>query len=268
MGHHVKPVVLPTILLEPTVQPNGAIDASLLVTIKDHNTTRGFDMTFNAVAARAWVAMSRAARAAGHDLYPTDKGYGTYRNLQMQTTGFKWHYTTDRLEGRPTKVWDGKTWFLKPDFEPAARPGESNHGLGVAIDVAFLEAVPRSSDKRSIWVLDNYERFGFSHEFEDKSVDPRHIRYYKGDKIPDAVLDVPEVVDEGGSDETQIPEDDMLPIITNQEATRGAPAHVIKFVLMDDGRLRVLGEEEWRVRGSLEGTPWSNELINKAGVIG
>ena len=45
----------------------------------------------------------------------------------------------------------------------------------------------------------------------------------------------------------------MLPIITNLEATRGVEPKVIKMVLMDDGRLRMLTQEEWQLRGSLEG---------------
>jgi D-alanyl-D-alanine carboxypeptidase len=268
MGFFVSDHVdLPRILLEPK-QENGRLDDSVLVTIKDSNTVRGFDMTFNKVAARAWVAMSRAAREAGHDLFPTDKGAGTYRTFANQVTGFKLHYTREHLEGRPTKEFPpGTKWFLKPGMVPAATPGTSNHGLGLAIDVAFLENSPRPSDERSIWVLDNYERFGFSHEFHDKT-DPRHIRYFAGDHIPDAVRDTDEdIPDEGGRGETQIKEDEMLPIITNLEAGRGLGALEMKMVLMDDGRLRLLDEDEWKLRGSLEGTGWTNAQINARQVI-
>ncbi|HEX2785737.1 MAG TPA: M15 family metallopeptidase [Ilumatobacteraceae bacterium] len=258
----VKPL---KILLEPK-QENGRLDPSLLVTIKDTNTVRGFDMIFNKVAARAWLAMSGAASDAGHDLFPTDKGFGTYRSFEQQVAGFKFHYTLDHLEGRPTKPFEGKTYFLKPGFEEAGTPGTSNHGLGLAIDVAFLDTSPRPSDKRSIWVLENYERFGFSHEFSDMS-DPRHIRYFAGDKIPEAVLGTGEVPSQGGGGPTQIKEDEMLPIITNLEATRGVEARVIKLVVMDDGRLRVLDEDEWKLRGALEGTAWTNEQINSRTVI-
>jgi len=213
------------------------------------------------------VAMSGAARDAGHDLYPTDRGAGTYRSFDQQVAGFKFHYTLTRLDGRPTKQWNGDTWYLKPGFEEAATPGTSNHGLGLAIDVAFLNASPPADDRRSIWVLDNYERFGFSHEFTDKR-DPRHIRYFAGDAIPDAVLGTgQDIPDTGGRRRRQTPEGEMLPIITNLEATRGAGAGVIKFVLMDDGRLRALSEDEWRVRGALEGTGWTNAQIEAAGVV-
>ena len=261
MGFHVKDVSLPRILLEPK-QENGKLADSVLVTVKDRNELRGFDMVFNKVAARAWVAMSTAARAAGHDIYPTDRGAGTYRNFNTQVVGFKNHFTLDVLQGRPTKQFEGKTWFLKPDQVQAATPGTSNHGLGLAIDVAFLEALPRASDKRSIWVLDNYERFGFSHEFHNKS-DPRHIRYTEGDNIPDAVSGTGEIPDPPGP----IKEEEMLPIITNLEPTRGADSQVIKMVLLDDGRLRLLNEDEWQLRGSLEGTGWTNAQINSRPVI-
>ena len=59
----------------------------------------------------------------------------------------------------------------------------------------------------------------------------------------------------------------MLPVITNLEPARGADAQVIKFVLMDDGRLRVLGEDEWIVRGSLEGFGWTNAQIAAVTVV-
>ena len=267
MGFHVKPVKPLTILQG---QDNGLLEESLLVTIKDVNTARGLDMTFNKVAAQAWNAMSLAARAAGFDLYPTDKGFGTYRTFNLQVAGFKNHYTKGDIPGRKHKQFPpGTVWSLNPGAEDAGTPGTSNHGTGNAIDVAFLDNSPRPNDKRSQWVLDNYESFGFSHEF-DNMHDPRHIRYYAGDTLPDRVLEVPPIIDHphpGGRFPVQIQEDEMLPIITNLEPTRGADAQVIKFVLMDDGRLRVLGEDEWIVRGSLEGFGWTNAQIAATTVV-
>lgn len=265
MAFHVKDSVqLPQGVRK---EDNGQIDDSLLVTVKDPNPVRGFDMTFHKTAARAWVAMMQAAREAGHDLFPTDKGFATYRDLRMQEAGFKFHYTRDELPGRPFKFWKNDKWFLRPKMEEAATPGTSNHGLGLAIDVANLSTSPRPSDTRSIWVLDNYQRFGFSHEFHS-GADPCHIRYTEGDNVPDAVLGVTEVHDAGGRGAVQIKEDEMLPIITNLEPTRGVDAQVVKFVLMDDGRLRVLEEDEWILRGSLAGTGWTNEQISRRQVIG
>jgi hypothetical protein len=267
MGFHVKAVKPLTILHG---QENGLLDDSLLVTIQDVNTARGLDMTFNKVAGQAWNAMSLAAREAGFDLYPTDLGYGTYRTFARQVSGFKNHYTQGFIAGRKHKEFPpGTVWSLNLDAEDAGTPGTSNHGTGNAIDVAFLDNSPRPSDKRSQWVLDNYESFGFSHEFTDKG-DPRHIRYFAGDTLPERVLGVPPIVDPphpGGRFPVQIKEDEMLPVITNLEPTRGADAQVIKFVLMDDGRLRLLGEDEWIVRGSPEGFGWTNAQIAAVPVI-
>jgi hypothetical protein len=266
MGFHVKTVKPLTILQG---QDNGKLAEPLLVTVKDTNTARGLDMTFNKVAAQAWNAMSLAARAAGFDLYPTDKGFGTYRTFHLQVLGFKKHYAKGIIPGQKQKQFEGETYSLIPGQEDAGTPGTSNHGTGNAIDVAFLDNSPRPNDKRSQWVLDNYESFGFSHEFDNMD-DPRHIRYDAGDTLPERVLGVPPIIDDphpGGRFPVQIQEDEMLPIITNLEPTRGADAQVIKFVLMDDGRLRLLGEDEWIVRGSLEGFGWTNAQIAAVTVV-
>ena len=205
--------------------------------------------------------MCAAATAeAGLVLLPTDRGFGTYRDFQHQVDGFKFHYSTERHDGAPTKFWDGQTWYRKKGMVEAATPGQSNHGFGLAIDVGFLDADPTNA--LSTWVLDNYDRFGFSHEFHDKT-DPRHIRYYAGDVIPDAVAGT-EVHDVGRGDSHNL-EDDMLPIVTNAEQMGRTPPLVTKFVIMDNGKLRALSEAEWMVRGALTGTPWTTDEILAAG---
>ena len=75
---------------------------------------------------------------------------------------------------------------------PAGTPGTSNHGIGLAIDIAS------ASGKRLEWLLgdgfatSNALKFGFSWEVAD-SKNPNseawHIRYVCGDKLPQAVLD-------------------------------------------------------------------------------
>lgn len=60
-------------------------------------------------------------------------------------------------------------------------------------------------------------------------------------------------------------EDDMADtIINNAEPGLGA-VNKVKFRLMEDGTLRHLEEDEWRARGAVEGTPWTNAQISKAG---
>lgn len=60
-------------------------------------------------------------------------------------------------------------------------------------------------------------------------------------------------------------EDMALPIVTNAEQLYDSAPGVAKFALMDDGTLRHLGEDEWIVRGSVPGVPWTNAQISAAG---
>lgn len=58
-----------------------------------------------------------------------------FRTYAVQERIFRDRYTTTRLPGRPTKVWNGTTWYLLPGQATAAVPGTSNHGKGLAVDV-------------------------------------------------------------------------------------------------------------------------------------
>jgi peptidoglycan hydrolase-like protein with peptidoglycan-binding domain len=72
----------------------------------------------------------------------------------------------------------------------AATPGTSNHGLGLAIDLAWYDSsqilgITARMDVFN-WLLLNAFRYGFSWETQSE---PWHIRYVAGDSIPQAVLD-------------------------------------------------------------------------------
>jgi LAS superfamily LD-carboxypeptidase LdcB len=89
-----------------------------------------------------------------------------------------------------TRTYKGKTWYLKKGVAPAGTPGTSNHGWGLAIDVA------NASGKRLDWLLgdgfatSNALKFGFSWEVKDgANAEAWHIRYVCGDKLPQAVID-------------------------------------------------------------------------------
>ena len=56
----------------------------------------------------------------------------------------------------------------------------SRHMLGLAVDVA------NANGKILKWLLDNEDRFGFSHEVQSE---PWHIRYVAGDNVPVAVVE-------------------------------------------------------------------------------
>lgn len=65
----------------------------------------------------------------------------------------------------------------------AAVPGESNHGIGLAVDLAIGtpdRAVGLSTADRQ-WLEANVHRFGFSYESLDE---PWHVRYVMGDVCP------------------------------------------------------------------------------------
>ena len=152
----------------------------------------------HSLAARAWVAMVYAAAQDGVRLRPVSPG-DTYRTYGAQEQLFRRRYTPGLIPGRPTKRWDGSIWSLRPGMAPAAVPGTSNHGWGLAVDVAtggdtavaIDPSHGQSTEGRNAyrWLVNNYERFGWSHEYTNPSDEPWHIRYVAGDNVPQAVHD-------------------------------------------------------------------------------
>ena len=65
----------------------------------------------------------------------------------------------------------------------AAVPGFSNHGLGMAIDLAIgLPSAPQSlTIPDRVWLENNIDRFGFTYE---SSSEPWHVTYYVADGCP------------------------------------------------------------------------------------
>lgn len=216
------------------------------------------------LAARSWRAMQAAARGAGFSL--TYSYGGTYRTYSQQEQLFRQRYTLTPLAGRPTKQWQGSTWWQLPNTAMAAVPGTSNHGLGLAVDTGIGPdpAHVTSITPRIDWMEANAPRFGWSWETLSEIW---HVRYIAGDRIPAAVV----AYELGAAVPAPAPqpqpphlEDDTMPTITNSEPGLGDP-YKVKFVLMPDGTLRHLGFDEWRARGSVEGIPWTNAQIAAAG---
>lgn len=156
-------------------QTNGELPDSLLVSIP--GLSGGYTVRLIGPAARAFRALRAAAAAAGHILNATST-VDSYRPYSVQESTFRARYTLTVLSGRPSALWQGKRWYLRAGEAVAAVPGTSNHGLGLAIDIA-------SVDPALAWLVANEERFGFSHELESE---PWHIHYWAGDAIPAAVL--------------------------------------------------------------------------------
>jgi hypothetical protein len=179
----VRPRVLPSRLLG---QPNGELDPTLLSPVPSGRPgdPPGFVMVIE--AARAYRALRAAALAAGHELKPISAP-DTYRPLAVQRRIFLERYASDGTCGKckdcagfgrvcKKRQADGKCPAT------AACPGESNHGLGLAVDI-HEDSLANGG---LAWLEDNAERFGFG--WETVPEEPWHIRYNTGDAIPAAVL--------------------------------------------------------------------------------
>lgn len=163
----MRPVVLPAVVRG---QPNGKVSALMIDT---PGQSGGPVVRLAPPAARAWRALCAAATAAGHTLTATSL-YDSYRPYGVQESTFRARYTTAYLAGRPSVTWQGQTWYQRPGTASAAVPGTSNHGFGLAVDVANV-------DSSLSWLVANEVRFGWSHELTSE---PWHIHYFAGDAIP------------------------------------------------------------------------------------
>ncbi len=135
----------------------------------------------------AMQAMILAAAEDGIDLRTT----GEYRSYVRQVALFNERYTTTPIPGRPTKWWNGQLWYQKPGVAMAATPGTSNHGLGLADDIAVEldgDPDPESIDWPTIeWLRDNAPSFGFGLETRKELW---HWHWIGGDRIPQRAVDV------------------------------------------------------------------------------
>lgn len=167
---------------------NGQLSSSLLTPVTPVKS-RGWSM--HHLAARAWEAMRAQAWREGVLLSVSGN---PYRDLAGQRALFMRRYQSTsptRLDSRG-RVWNGVRYY-RTSGAPAAVPGTSNHGWGLAVDVALdadgdesFEWPPKSLDRRALtWMLNNAHRYGFSWELQSE---PWHLRYVVGDNIPEAVL--------------------------------------------------------------------------------
>lgn len=172
----VAKLVLPSCLKG---QSNGKLSTTLLVPCG----IGGFLMV--PPAARAMKALVAAASANGIQVRAT----GTYRSYDRQVLLFRSRYSTEQITGRPTKRWNGVTYWQRPGTAMAAVPGTSNHGLGLAIDFAEERDGDRDvesvSDRFVRWLVQHAATYGYSAEVQSE---PWHWRYVAGDNIPAAVL--------------------------------------------------------------------------------
>lgn len=175
----VLPLIMPSDLAGAK---NGEINPALLRNI---NAPSG---KLHRLAATAWNCLQMSAYFSGIEL----RHVGAYRPLSEQIALFNNRYESAPTGRNPqvTRTYQGKTWYLKKGVAPAGSPGTSNHGWGLAIDVA------NASGKRLDWLLgdgfmtSNALKFGFSWEVKNgANAEAWHIRYVAGDKLPQAVTE-------------------------------------------------------------------------------
>ena len=132
-------------------------------------------------AATAWNCLKLAAYFDGISL----DHVGAYRTLAGQTALFKQRYSLVKQGRDITRKSNGQIFYLRDGFAPSSSPGASNHGWGLAIDVAS------ASGDRLKWLLaGNAEKFGWSWEVKSgPQAESWHIRYVCGDKAPKGVLE-------------------------------------------------------------------------------
>lgn len=173
---------------------NGKLPDSILVTIGVGNAR------MEKTAARSFIAMfSEARKVIGVQI----KHVGHYRSFDEQRNLFVSRYepvskiTFDQTPRERKKVWDqaerygyNSVYWVKKRINggypaTAATPGSSNHGWGLALDVAEEydnDAAPDPIREKFVnWLINNAARFGISAELQSE---PWHWRYVAGDDIP------------------------------------------------------------------------------------
>jgi hypothetical protein len=155
--------------------PNGLLPPDLLSSTPGR--AGGKTVTLAVPAARSWRAMESAAAADGIDLLVSAET-NSYRPYPTQESIWRQRYKRIFNPLRPRSYrWNGQTWWhwFKAT---AARPGTSNHGKGVGVDLVLRPGV-------FDWMLANGERFGWGMELVEEEW---HWIFFVGDAIPAAVL--------------------------------------------------------------------------------
>jgi LAS superfamily LD-carboxypeptidase LdcB len=184
MRYPVRKVTLPADLKG---QKNGRLNESLLRAIHPAGH-------LHHLAAAAWRELRRAAKKDGLDLVHV----GAYRSYRRQYDMFRSRYAKKPTGRRPpvTRTWNGLTWYLKKGRAPSAVPGTSNHGLGLALDVALRvngKVLPISTDpdgkgqlpRGAEWLRRHATTYGWCWEVADPknpNFEIWHLVYFQGDR--------------------------------------------------------------------------------------
>ncbi len=131
---------------------NGALPSSALTGISTPGVLR-------TDAADGFERLRVAARADGFNMGTTHTDHA-YRSLARQVVVFEARYTTNYAASakHDARTWQGRTWWRRPGAGPAATPGTSNHGIGVALDFQGLGGF---AGRGYAWMQGNAGRFGW-----------------------------------------------------------------------------------------------------------
>lgn len=133
---------------------NGRLDDADLGYVTGTGHRVRADLVPQTVALRAAFAFRFGKPLAITDSY---RAYSGHYYAQVET--FLRRYVRTWLPGRPTKTWNGVTYWQLPGTAMAATPGTSNHGWGAAID--FGAGVNRMGSPEHDWMVANAPRFGW-----------------------------------------------------------------------------------------------------------
>lgn len=131
-----------------------------------------------------------AKTATGCDL----SSIGMFRTLAVQEAGFFRSYVNKYdpmvCQLRHQRIYRGQRWWLRRDTTPKATPGESDHGDGLAIDVAYWNGSTRLNIRHRTarplwtWLVANATRYGYSWAYPNEGTDDPHLEYRLGDTPP------------------------------------------------------------------------------------
>lgn len=124
-----------------------------------------------------------------------------YRNYQIQEQVFRARRTVTYSiltcqSKTKRKWWNGDWWYLRRGQAECATPGTSNHGVGLAGDMALwvevkpgqFKIVGLSTNKLAFaWAQMHFPTFGFYWNVASESW---HLEFCYGDVVPQRVLDV------------------------------------------------------------------------------
>lgn len=189
-------------------QPNGKLDSAIMAPLSmeaisqrewkkyKHTGSPGSYPIWmgHRLAVAAMELMVRAAALDGINI----RVAGCYRNYAAQLAMWESRYQTQKPNTKKwekgskrkledySKVWNGKTYWLKSSkLDPCALPGTSNHGLGLSFDMEYgLGGSYTKVQKAMEWTRCNSFAFGFYWDIGSESApgfENWHITYAFGD---------------------------------------------------------------------------------------